>query len=148
MFEFIKKVFFTGLTILSVLVGVNSLSCISMTNQECKLKPQIINVNSDEPVFYPFSINTRRCSGSCNNINYPYVKICLPDVVKNLNDKVLNLTSRTNKTRHIEWHEVCKCKCGLDASICNNKKRWNDDKCRSECKGLIDKCVFDKGSIW
>ena len=43
MFEFIKKVFFTGLTVLSVLVGVNSLSCISMTNQECKLKPQIIN---------------------------------------------------------------------------------------------------------
>ena len=102
MFGFIKKMFFTGLKILSVLVGVNSLSCISMTNQECKLKPQIINVNSDEPVFYPFSINTRRCSGSCNNINYPYVKICLPDVVKNLNDKVFNLTSRTNKTRHIE----------------------------------------------
>ena len=148
MFGFIKKVFFTGLTILSVLVGVNSLSCISMTNQEYKVKPQIINVNSDEPVFYPFNIKTRRCSGSCNNINDPYAKMCLPDVVKNFNDKVFNLMSRTNETRHIEWHETCKCKCGLDASVCNNKKRWNDDKCRSECKELIDNCVVDKGSIW
>ena len=43
---------------------------------------------------------------------------------------------------------MCKCKCRLDASVCNNKQRWNDDKCRCECKELIDKGVFDKGSIW
>ena len=47
-----------------------------------------------------------------------------------------------------EWHETCKCKCRLDASVCNNKQRWNDDKCRCECKELIDKGVCDKGSIW
>ena len=41
--------------------------------------------------------------------------------------------SRTNETRHIEWHE-CKCKCRLDGSVCNNKQRWNEDKCRYECK--------------
>ena len=45
--------------------------------------------------------------------------------------------SRTNKTRHIKWYETCKCKCRLDASVCNNKQRWNDDKCRCECKELI-----------
>ena len=56
--------------------------------------------------------------------------------------------SRTNETRHIEWHETCKCKCRLDASVCNNKQRWNDDKCRCECKELIDKGVCDKGFIW
>ena len=85
---------------------------------------------------------------SCNNINDPYAKMCVPDVVKNLNAKVFNIMSRTNETRHIEWHETCKCKCRLDASICNNKQRWNDDKCRCECKELIDKGVCDKGSIW
>ena len=68
MFGFIKKVFFMGLTILSSLAGTNSLTCISMNNQECKVRPEIINVNSDEPVFYPFSIKTSKCSGSCNNI--------------------------------------------------------------------------------
>ena len=42
-----------------------------MNNQACKVRPEIINVNSDEPVFYPFSIKTSKCSGSCNNINDP-----------------------------------------------------------------------------
>ena len=82
MFGFIKKVFFMGLTILSSLAGTNSLTCISMNNQECKVRPEIINVNSDEPVFYPFSIKTSKCSGSCNNINDPYAKICVPGAVK------------------------------------------------------------------
>ena len=82
------------------LLSTNQLSCISMNNQECKVRPEIINVNSDEPVFYPFSIKTSKCSGSCNNINNPYAKLCVPNVVKNLNVKVFNLMSRTNETRH------------------------------------------------
>ena len=89
-FRFVKKVFFVGLTILSRFTKANSLnaiplSCISMSNQECKTRPQVVNVNGDEPVFFPFSIETSKCSGSCNNINYPYAKICVPDVVKKLN---------------------------------------------------------------
>ena len=56
--------------------------------------------------------------------------------------------SRTNEKRHIEWHETCKRKCRLDASVCNNKQRQNDDKCRCECKELIDIGVYDKGFIW
>ena len=141
MFVFIKKVFYIGSLFLSSLVSTTSLNCISMKNQECKVRPEIINVNSNEPVFYPFSIKTSKCSGSCNNINDPYAKMCVPDVVKNLNVKVFNLMSRTNETRRIRWHETCKCKCRLDASLCNNKQRWNDDKCWCECKELIDKCV-------
>ena len=71
-----------------------------MKNQECKLRQQTININGDEPVFYPFSVKTSKCSGSCNNINDPYAKTCVPDVVKNLNVEVFNLMSRTNETRH------------------------------------------------
>ena len=89
------------------LPSLNSLKCISMNNQECKVRPQIVNVNSDEPVFFPFSIKTSKCSGSCNNINKPYVRLCV-SVVKNINIKVFNLMSRTNETRHVEWHETCK----------------------------------------
>ena len=73
-----------------------------MNNQECKVKPQIINLNRDEPAFFPFSIKTSKCSGSCSNINNPYAKLCVSDVVKNLNVKVFNLISRTNETRHAE----------------------------------------------
>ena len=42
----------------------------------------------------------------------------------------------------------CKCKCRSDGSVCNNKQRWNHDKCRCECKELINKGVRNKGSIW
>ena len=78
---------FIRLTILSSFINASSLnaiplSCISMNNQECKTRPQVINANEDEPVFFPFSIETNKCSRSCNKINYPYVKRCVPDVVK------------------------------------------------------------------
>ena len=75
-------VFFTGLAFLSTLAGLNSLISISMTNQGCKVGPQIVSVNGDDPVFFPFSIKTSKCSGSCNNINNPCAKLCVPDVVK------------------------------------------------------------------
>ena len=107
MFRFIKKCFFIGSSFLSSLVSTTSLTCISMSNQACKARPEIINVNSNNPVFYPFSMKTSKCSGNCNNINDPYAKVCVPDVVKDL----------------------CR----------------NNDKCRCECKKLIDKGVCDKG---
>ena len=98
--RFIKKVFFLGLTILSNLT--NALDCISMKNQECKVRPEIINNNSNNPIFYPFTIKINKCSGKCNNINNPYAKICVPDVIKDLNVKVFNLMSRANETRFIK----------------------------------------------
>ena len=85
MFKFVEKQFFLGLTILSDFINVTPLNCISMKNQECKVRPEIINVNSNEPIFYPFSIETSKCSGSCNNINNPYAKICIPEKIKMLN---------------------------------------------------------------
>ena len=45
--------FFTGLAFLSTLTDVNMLSCISMNYQECKVRPQIVNVNEDDLVFFP-----------------------------------------------------------------------------------------------
>ena len=56
--------------------------------------------------------------------------------------------SRTNETRHVKWLETCKFKCRLDASICNNKQRWNEDKYWCECEELIDKGACDKEFIW
>ena len=144
-FGFVQKVFLIGLTILSDFINTNSQ--ISMNNQACKTRPQIVNVNSNNPIFYPFSIKICKCSGNCNDINDPYSTICVPDVLKNLNIKVFSLMSGTNETRFIEWDERCKCECRLDAIVCNNKQRWNKNKCRCECKELIDKRVCDKGFI-
>ena len=99
-------------------------------------------------MFFPFSIKTSKCSGSCTSIDNPYAKLCVSDNVKTLNVKVFNLMWRTNETRHIEWPDMCKRECRLDASFCNNRQCWNDDKCRCECKEVIVKGVCDKGSIW
>ena len=87
-------------------------------------------------------------SGSCNNINDPYAKLCVPDLFKNINVKVFNLTSRTNETRHTKLYETRKCICRLDASVCNNKQSWSNKKCRCERKQLIDKGISNKGFIW
>ena len=62
--------------------SINSLTCISMNNQECKTRPQVVNVNWDETVFFRLVLKQVLCSGSSNNINYLYEKICVPDVVK------------------------------------------------------------------
>ena len=56
--------------------------------------------------------------------------------------------SSTDETSYIGWHKTCSCKCRFDANVCNNKQRWNKDKCRCERKGLIDKGIWDKGFIW
>ena len=118
-----------------------------MNNQECKIRTEIISVNTNEPMFYPYSVKINKYKGSCNTINDPYAKLCVPDTIKNINVKVFNLMSRTNETRHIEWHKTCKYRCRLDASVCNNKQRWNEGKFRCEFKELIDKGVCDKGFI-
>ena len=123
-FRFIKKFFFTAMTFFNFnLSNVNSLECVSMNNQECKIRPEIINISTNEPVFYPYSIKIDKCKGSCITVNDPYTKIYVPDDIKNTNVEVFNLMSRTNEARHVKWHKTCKCRCRLDASICNNKQR-------------------------
>ena len=74
-------------------------------------------------MFFPFNIRESKCTGLCSNINDPYAKLCVPDVIKNPSAKVFNLMPRTNERKHIEWYETCQCKCRIDASVCNNKQR-------------------------
>ena len=66
MFGFIKKVFVATMSFFSC----NTLTCVSMNNQECKIRPEIININSNEPC----SVNINKCSGSFNNINDQYAE--------------------------------------------------------------------------
>ena len=94
-----------------------------MNNQECKIRSKIINVKTNEPIFYPYSIKINKFRGSCSTINDLYAKICVPDKIKNTNVKVFNLMSRTNEKRRIKRHKTCKCRCRLDARACNNKRR-------------------------
>ena len=85
-----------------------------------EVSPEIVNVISNEPVFFHFSIKTSKCSDNCNNTNDRYAKLCVPDVVKSKNIKVFNLMSRTNDTRHL--NSMKRVNVNLDASVCNNKQ--------------------------
>ena len=82
MLRFIKQIFISTMMFFGCnLSSVNPLECVSMNNQECKVRPEIVNVNSNEPLFYR----------SCNKINNLYAKLCVPNVVKNIKIKVFNL---------------------------------------------------------
>ena len=83
-------------------LNVNPLKCVLINNQEFKIRPQIMNINSNEPSFSPYSVKINKCSGSCDNVNDPFLKLCVPNVIKNMSVKVFNLVSRTYETTHIE----------------------------------------------
>ena len=75
-FSFVKKVFFLGLTVLSSSI-TSALKCVSLNNQEFKVRPKIVNVSNNNSIFYPFSVKINRSSGNCNNIGYLTIKkIC------------------------------------------------------------------------
>ena len=70
MFGFVKKAFTLMITFFSYnVLNINSLECVSMNNQECKVRSEIINVNTNEPVFYPSTIKINKCKGSCNTLS-------------------------------------------------------------------------------
>ena len=122
-FSFVKKVFVLGLAVLSRSI-TSALNCFSINNQKCKVRPKIVDVNSNNPIFYLFSVKINTCSGNCNTINDPYAKIGVPDIVKNVNVKIFNLMSRTNENRSIKLHETCKCiqdgiKINVDVNVKN-----------------------------
>ena len=96
MFKFVKQIVVSAMMLFNSLLNVNPLEYISLKNQECKVRLAIVNISSNEPIFYPFSIKKNKCSGNCNNISNPYARICVPDMVKTLNVEVFNLMTFTN----------------------------------------------------
>ena len=130
------------------ILKVKALGCVSVINEKCMSRPKIINLNKDEPVFYPLSIKVNKCSGDCNNINDPMAKLCVPNIAKDMNIKVFNLLARINETRKIVWHDTCKCICRLTSAICNDRQKWNENKCRYECKEDLVSKSCDKGYTW
>ena len=72
-----------------IFFSCNALKCISMINQEWKIRPQIVNINNNKPIFYSYSIFVNKCKGSCNKIDDPYTKLCVPDVFQNMKSNYL-----------------------------------------------------------
>ena len=102
-----------------------------------------------EALFYSYIVLVNKCSGSCDTLDNPMAKLCVPNVIKRVNMQVYNFLMRLNETRNVLWHESCKCVCKLNSSVCNNKQIWNGDTCRCNCNedfaGIIN-CT--KGYTW
>ena len=107
MLGLIKKI----LAIIFVISSVNSLKCVLLKNQECKVRKVITN---NEYMTHPFSIKVNKCNGNCNNITNPYARVCVPNIIKNITLKIFDLISWKNKTKQIKWHESCRCVCRLN----------------------------------
>ena len=117
------------------LFKTKALECLYVINQKCMARPKILDVNEGvgEALFYPYNVLVNKCSGSCNTLDDPMRKLCVPNIIKRVNIKVYNFLTRLNETRNILRHESCKCVCRLNSSVCNSKKIWNSDTCKCDC---------------
>ena len=100
MFGFVKRV----IGEMRVAIGKVAIAIgrfVAIVHQECKVSPQIVTINSNEPLYYPFSISVNRSSGICNNINDPDARLCVSDIIKDMNIEVFNLTPTVNEPRYI-----------------------------------------------
>ena len=133
------------------ILKVRALECASFVNRKGMPRPKILNVNEGigEALFYPYNVLVNKCSGSCDTLDNPMSKICVPKTIKRVNMKVHNFLMRLNETRNVLWHESCKCVCRLNSSVCNSKQIWNSNTCRCDCNenfaGIIN---CNKGYMW
>ena len=133
------------------IIKTKALECVSVVNRKCTPRPKILDVNegAGEALFYPYNVLVNKCSGSCNTLDDPMTKLCVPNIVKRINMKVYNFLMRLNKTRNVLWHESCKCVCRLNSSVCNSKQIWNSDTCRCDSNedfsGIM---TCNKGYTW
>ena len=133
------------------IIKTRALECLSVINRKCMPRPKILDVNEGvgEALFYPYNVLVNKCSGSCDTLDNPMARLCVPIIIKRINMKVYNFLMRLNETRNILSHEGCKCLCKLNTSVCNKKQIWYSDTCRCDFNedfaGIIN---FTKGCTW
>ena len=133
------------------IIKTKALECVSVVNRKCMPRPKILDVDEGvgEALFQPYNVLVNKCSGSCNTLDDPMAKMCVPNIVKRVNMKVYNFLMRLKETRNVLSHESCKCVCRLNSSVCNSKQIWNSDICKCDCNedfaGMMN---CDKGYTW
>ena len=84
------------------IIKTKALECVSVANQKFMPRPKILDVNEGigEALFYPYKVLVNKCGGSCNTLDNPMSKICVPKIIKNVNMQVYNFSMRLNETRN------------------------------------------------
>ena len=95
------------------IIKTKALEHASVDNQKCMPRPKVLDVNEGvgQLLLYLYNVLVNKCSGSCNTLDDPMAKLCVPNIVKRVNMKVYNFLMRLNETRNVLWHESCKCVC-------------------------------------
>ena len=133
------------------IIKTKALECVSVTNQKCMPRPKILDVNEGggEALFYLYNVLVNKCSGSCNRLDDPMAKLCVPNIIKRVNMKVYNFLMTLNETRNVLWYESCKCLCRLNSSVCNSKQIWSSDTCKCNCnEDFAGIMTCKKGYMW
>ena len=115
MFEFVKQVFITLLNFAGSLFR----KCVSLSNQEttrCMKRSALVGINSNKPLYYPFSVSFNKCGGCCDTINHPYA---LKFIWMHMNVKVFNLMLKVNESKFLVQKLL----------ICILKQKWDHGKC-------------------
>ena len=75
---------------------------MSLNNDPCIISLTLIDLNSIELNYYPFTISIDKCSGSFNVVDDVSTKICVPSEKKDANvNKVFSMITRMNdKQKH------------------------------------------------
>ena len=147
MFGSIKKVF-TGL-LTSIMSASNHTKCILLSNQKRMIQPTLINLHpneySQELYYYSFAVKLDRCIGNCNTHNDLPNKVCVPSKAEDLNLSMFNMITGINEWKTLTKHVSCECKYEFDGRKCHSNQKWNNDKCRSECRKHH---INEKHYIW
>ena len=133
------------------LFKTKALECLSVINQKCMPRPKILDLNEGvgKALFYPYKLLLNKCSGTCDTLDDPMAKMCVPNVIKGVNMKVYNFLMRLNETRNVLWHESCKYVYRLNSSVCNSKQIWNSDNCSCDCnEDFAGMMICNKGYMW
>ena len=85
------------------IIKTKALECVSVTNQKCMPRPEILDLNEGvrEALFYPYNVLANKCSGSCKTLDDPMAKLCVPNAIKRVNMKVYNFLMRLHETRNV-----------------------------------------------
>ena len=129
MFSLIKQVSIALLTF----SGSLATKYMSLNNEPYMIGPLLIDLNPAELNYYPFMIGLDKCNGSCYAVDDLSTKICVPSEIKDVNVKLLNMTTRINEAKTLLKHISCDCKCKFDSTGCNSNQKWNNDKCQWKC---------------
>ena len=133
------------------IIKTKSLECVSVVNQKCMPRPKTLDVNEGvgKALFYPYNVLANKCSGSCDTLDNPMSKMCVPNIIKRVNMKVYNFLMRLNETRNVLWHESCKYLCQLNSSVCNSKQIWNSYTCRCNCnEDFVGMMTCKRAYMW